>query len=284
MKKKRKNKSDLFVVLALVIGLILVLYPTVSDRINGARVKKSINEYESIVSNVDNSKEEKMIAEAEKYNAECVKQYFGDELTGSQLEKYNSVLDVTGTGIMGYVSIPCINVELPIYHTSEENVIQVAVGHLEWSSLPVGGKTSHCVISGHRGLPRARLFTDLDKLIEGDIFTIRVLSRTYYYQVDNISIVLPTDVSKISLEKGRDYVTLLTCTPYGINTHRLLVRGRRIENPEQIQMVRVMADATVLSPVVPTVILFVVFLAILEGVPIIMEKRSRKRNSSSKEK
>ena len=184
-------------------------------------------------------------------------------LSDRELEEYNSVLDVTGTGIMGYVDIPKINVSLPIYHGTDESVLQIAIGHLAGSSLPVGGEGSHCVISGHRGLPSARLFTDIDQLQEGDRFMLQVLGETLTYEVDQIRTVLPDELDDLQREEGQDYCTLVTCTPYGVNTHRLLVRGHRVPNTEGD--VRVNADAIQINPmeealIIGAVLMFLILL------------------------
>lgn len=170
---------------------------------------------------------------------------------------------MTGSGIMGYIEIPSIDVSLPIYHGVDEAVLQIAVGHIEGSSLPVGGLSTHCVISGHRGLPSAKLFTNLDQLVEGDVFVIRVLDETLTYEVDQIRIVEPTDLSALEREEGKDLCTLVTCTPYGVNSHRLLVRGHRIENLEESNSIRVTADATLIDPVIVAPIVAVPILLIL---------------------
>jgi len=160
------------------------------------------------------------------------------------------LLNLSGSGVMGYVEIPTIQCTLPIYHGTDDSVLSIAIGHLEWTSLPVGGESTHAVLSGHRGLPSAKLFTDLDKLIEGDIFILRILDEILTYQVDKISIVEPKDTEGLMIEEGRDLCTLVTCTPYGINTHRLLVRGHRIENIEESKVIRVTADAVQIDPMV----------------------------------
>lgn len=163
---------------------------------------------------------------------------------------YDTLLDISGTGVMGYIEIPTINISLPVYHGTEDAVLQIAVGHLEWSSLPVGGEDTHCVLSGHRGLPSAKLFTNLDKLVVGDKFVMRVLDEVLTYEVDQILIVEPTDVSTLMIEAGKDLCTLVTCTPYGINSHQLLVRGHRIENQEEAQAIRVTSDAIQIGPLI----------------------------------
>ena len=163
---------------------------------------------------------------------------------------YDTLLDISGTGVMGYIEIPTINISLPVYHGTEDAVLQIAVGHLEWSSLPVGGEDTHCVLSGHRGLPSAKLFTNLDKLVVGDKFVMRVLDEVLTYEVDQILIVEPTDVSTLIIEAGKDLCTLVTCTPYGFNSQRLLVRGHRIENQEEAQAIRVTSDAIQIEPLI----------------------------------
>lgn len=163
---------------------------------------------------------------------------------------YDTLLDISGTGVMGYIEIPTINISLPVYHGTEDAVLQIAVGHLEWSSLPVGGEDTHCVLSGHRGLPSAKLFTNLDKLVVGDKFVMRVLDEVLTYEVDQILIVEPTDVSTLIIEAGKDLCTLVTCTPYGFNSHRLRVRGHRIENQEEAQAIRVTSDAIQIEPLI----------------------------------
>ena len=164
--------------------------------------------------------------------------------------RYESVLDITGTGIMGYVQIPSIHVNLPVYHGTDEAVLQIAAGHIAGSSLPTGGAGTHAVISGHRGLPSARLFTDLDRLVEGDIFMVTVLDRVCTYQIDQIHIVFPEEIADLAIEEGKDYMTLVTCTPYGINTHRMLIRGHRIGTPESGGSVIVTAEAVRVAPVI----------------------------------
>ena len=184
--------------------------------------------------------------------------YFPD-----RFPSYESTLDVTGTGIMGYITIEKIGVELPIYHGTSDAVLQVAAGHLEGTSLPVGGASTHAVISAHRGLPSAKLFTNLDQLEVGDTFTITVLDRTLTYEVDNISIILPTETDSLKVSEGKDYITLMTCTPYGINTHRLLVRGRRITTPDKLKHIRVTSDAIKIEPILTAPIMALPLLLVL---------------------
>ena len=179
------------------------------------------------------------------------------------------MLDISDNGIMGYIEIPSIKCSLPIYHGVDEAVLQIAVGHIEWTSLPVGGESTHCVLSGHRGLPSAKLFTNLDQLVVGDIFIMRVLDETLTYEVDQIRIVEPQDVEALKIVPGEDLCTLVTCTPYGVNTHRLLVRGHRVENQTDAAMIYVTADAMQIEPVLvapivatPMLLLLLVWLMI----------------------
>ena len=198
-------------------------------------------------------------------------------MSEEQKKQYEQLLNVSGDGIMGYIEIPSINCSLPIYHGTQESVLQIAVGHIEWSSLPVGGASSHCVVSGHRGLPSAKLFTNLDELSKGDTFMLRVLDEVLTYEVDQILIVEPQETGALQIEEGKDYCTLVTCTPYGINTHRLLVRGHRIDNIEEAKTIRVTADAIqieplLVAPVVATPILLLLIILLL------LPKQPRKKH------
>ena len=225
----RGKKVTLVLLIIFFVGLSILLYPMVSQYLNSKVQSKAIDDYEKKFSNISSDDYKKMFEEAKKYNEELLKldyplaQY--NILTG-----YNDILNLNDNGMIGYVSIEKIKVELPIYHGTSSAVLNVAAGHMEGSSLPVGGESTHSIISAHRGLPSSRLFTDLDKMELGDTFTITVLNQTLTYQVDKIEVIEPKEVKSLEIIEGEDYVTLLTCTPYGINTHRLLVRGKRIEN------------------------------------------------------
>ena len=197
---------------------------------------------------LDDGTYDRLWQSAQAYNAAMAGDSVAYALSDDRKADYEAQLDVSGLGIMGYIEIPEISVSLPIYHGTSDSILQVAVGHLEWSSLPVGGESSHCVLSGHRGLPSAKLFTDLDKIREGDIFLLRVLDEVLTYEVDKITIVEPSQVSDLQIVEGEDLCTLVTCTPYGVNTHRLLVRGHRIENIEESRTIRVTADALQIEP------------------------------------
>jgi sortase A len=201
-------------------------------------------------------------------------------LNDEQKAEYDQILDIGGLGIMGYIEVPAIGVTLPIYHGTDEAVLQIAVGHLEWTSLPVGGESSHCVVSGHRGLPSAKLFTDLDKLVVGDIFVFRVLDEILTYEVDQILIVKPNETEALLIQEGQDLCTLITCTPYGVNSHRLLVRGHRVENQEEVKAIRVTADAmqiepVIVAPIVAIPMLLVLLIFLLAGAFPMMELISR---------
>ena len=217
-------------VLVMLLGLGIMAYPMVSDWWNSFHASRAIASYSNAVENVDKEKLDEMIRAAHEYNDKLLKKANPYVMSDEDLEEYNSLLDLSGTGIIGYITIKSIGVYIPIYHGVEESVLQIAIGHLDWSSLPVGGESTHAVVSGHRGLPSAKLFTDLDQMREGDTFTITVLNQMISYEVDQIRIVEPGDISELAIVPGEDYCTLVTCTPYGINTHRLLIRGHRVAN------------------------------------------------------
>ena len=263
MKKKKKNRTTILLVVLLLAGLSLLLYPTVSDYWNSFHQTRAIATYAETVAELDNTQYDELWDAARRYNEALARQGSVLRLSEAQKKEYESLLDVSGLGIMGYVEIPEINCSLPIYHGTEESVLQIAVGHIEWSSLPVGGESSHCVISGHRGLPSAKLFTNLDKLVVGDTFLFRVLDETLTYEVDQILIVEPQEVSALTIREGEDLCTLVTCTPYGINTHRLLVRGHRVENAETARTIRVTADAMQVEPLIVAPMVAAPMLAVL---------------------
>lgn len=226
----------------------MVLYPTVSDYWNSFHQSKAVAGYVEQVENLDKKSYEQLMQEARNYNDSLNKGVIPDLNRSSQeLADYSEKLNVTDTGIMSYVEIPKLNTTMPIYHGVDETVLQVAIGHIPGTSLPVGGIGTHSVISGHRGLPSAKLFTDIDQLVDGDIFYIKVLDQTLTYRVDQIVTVTPDDVSALAIDPEQDYVTLVTCTPYGVNSHRLLVRGHRIETTEG--GANVISEATVVMPI-----------------------------------
>lgn len=263
----KKNIFTIILIVAFLVGLSLLLYPTFSNYWNNFHQSKAVADYSSAVAHIDRIDYEKLWNDAVTYNEELSERNFNFDLNKEQIEEYNQLLDVTGTGIMAYIEIPKIRVSLPIYHGTDAAVLQIAVGHIPGSSLPVGGKSTHCVVSGHRGLPSAKLFTDIDHLVPGDEFYIKTLDEDLVYQVDQIKIVLPNELDELRIEEGEDYCTLVTCTPYGVNTHRLLVRGHRIEGSNAKQ-VRVTADAiqydeSIVASVIAAPILIVLLISVL---------------------
>ena len=276
MKKKKGNFITLLLVLILFVGLSLLLYPTVSDYWNSYHQTRAIAAYSEEVANLNQEQYDEIWAAAERYNASLNDRDEAYLLSDAHKEEYERQLDVSGLGIMGYIEIPSIDCSLPIYHGTDESVLQIAVGHLEWPSLPVGGESTHCVLSGHRGLPSAKLFTNLDKLNEGDIFMLRVMDEVLTYEVDQILIVEPQQVEALRIVEGQDYCTLVTCTPYGINTHRLLVRGHRIENVKEANKARVAADAIQIEPLIVAPAIATPMLLLL--LVILLLPRQRKKN------
>lgn len=274
MNKKSNRVMTLLLVLALLAGLFLLLYPTVSDYWNSLHQTRTITGYAENVAQLDSTEYEEMWAAAQRYNRTLSKRENAFALTEEQKREYESLLNASGNGVMGIVEIPKIGCVLPIYHGTDDAVLQIAVGHLEWSSLPVGGEGTHCVLSGHRGLPSARLFTNLDQLAVGDRFLLRVLDETLTYEVDQILIVEPQEVAALGITEGGDSCTLVTCTPYGINTHRLLVRGHRVENDAQAKAVRVTADALQIEPLLVAPIAAIPLLVILLAVLLLTEQRN----------
>lgn len=244
----KKHWTTVLLIVIFTLGLCLLLYPAVSDWFNSFHQSKAISTYTEKVENMGDAEYEEFLLSAEEFNS-LIRQKGGLKyLTDEELKKYNDTLDITGTGVMAYIDIPAINVSLPVYHGVSDIVLQVAVGHIEWSSLPVGGKSTHCVLSGHRGLPSAKLFTNLDKLSEGDVFMLHILNETITYQVDQILIVSPENTDSLGIVDGEDFCSLVTCTPYGVNSHRLIVRGHRIDNLPDTPTINVGAEATRIDP------------------------------------
>ena len=259
-KKKKKKKfslSTILLVLIFLAGLGIMLYPTFSDWWNSMHATQAIAEYTDAVEDMSEGERKRMLKKARRYNA-ALPNGVNFTLTPEQYAEYESLLDVTGTGIMGYIQIPSIGVNLPVYHSVEESVLQIAAGHIPGSSLPIGGKRTHAVLFGHRGLPSAKLFSELDKLKEGDVFTVTVLDQMITYRADQIRIVLPEETDELAITEGKDYCTLITCTPYGINSHRILLRGRRIKNINGD--IAITSEATM----IPT---YIVMLAV--GIPLL---------------
>ena len=285
MKWIKENRVTLIIVAVGLFGLGLILYPSVADWWNSFHQSRAVAAYAQKVANLDNSEYERILTEAEAYNNNLANSGINWTMSEEELAAYEKELDITGTGIMGYLTIPKIDVELPIYHGIDDTVLQIAIGHLMETSLPVGGPSSHCVVSGHRGLPSAKLFTDIDKLVEGDTWTVNILNKTLTYEVDQIRVVEPTDLSNLQIEQGKDYFTLVTCTPYGINTHRLLVRGHRVENAQG--EANVIADALQIEPVyiapfvaIPFIVLLLIIMLVSTGY---MKRRKKIRKKAEAE-
>lgn len=255
-KRKKTPVSNLIATLILFVGLGICLYPSFSNWANNYQRLRDITEYVDAVAMLDQRDIDRMLREARSYNKRLVNKANRFNMSDADIEEYNSILDFTGKGVIGYIQISNLGVNLPIYHGTSDEVLQTAIGHIQGTSFPVGGKNTHSAVSGHRGLPSARLFTDIDKMVEGDTFTITVLNETYTYLVDQIRIVEPGDLSELNIVRKEDLVTLVTCTPYGVNTHRLLVRGHRIDNladalaipAEAIQIPNYIAVAAVAIP------------------------------------
>ncbi len=278
----KKRWTTVLLIILMFAGLSLLLYPTISDRWNSLHASRAIATYSNTVVKMDQDAIDRAWQNAVDYNKGLHPGI--NSLSDGQLELYNGLLNVDGTGIMGYVDIPSIRVLLPIYHGTSDSVLQTALGHIEWSSLPVGGSGSHCVISGHRGQPSAKLFTDLDQLREGDVFTISVLDQVLTYEVDQIRVVLPGEVDDLQIVEGKDYCTFVTCTPYGINTHRLLVRGHRIENAKleaHVVSEAVIIDPLLVAPLTALPLLIILLLLVIFRKPK-KKKEDRKKKRSAK--
>ena len=276
MKKKTGSPITLLLILILLAGVSLLLYPTVSDYWNSFHQSRAIASYAEQVANIDDAQYEELWDAARDYNQSLLHRPNDFILSDEQQEIYKSLLDFGGNGIMGYIEIPMIDVMLPIYHGTKESVLQIAVGHLDWTSLPVGGAGSHCVVSGHRGLPSARLFTDLDKLKVGDVFMLHVLNEILTYEIDQILIVEPQDTDPLLIEPGKDLCTLITCTPYGINSHRMLVRGHRIESQEESKVIRITADALRIEPLMVAPFVAVPILLVLLIILLLPKQKKGK--------
>lgn len=283
MQKLKQNWINIILGLILLVGVGLIAYPTFSDWWNSFHQTRAIASYAETVANMDTAEFDRMWKEAEDYNKKLLTKPNRYVLSEEEKAEYNSILDVTGTGIMGYIDIPKIDITLPVYHGVDEAILQIAIGHIEGTSLPIGGTGVHAAVSGHRGLPAARLFTDIDKLEAGDKFIMQVLDRTITYEVDQIRIVLPEELQDLEIYPDEDYMTLITCTPYGINSHRLLVRGHRVAN-ENEGALNVTADAMqfkpyIVAPLVAAPILLILLIMLL----ITTGSRSRRMKKVTKE-
>ena len=280
---KKGRFSTVILILIFFAGLSLLLYPTVSDSWNSLHQSRAITEYAEQVAELDVHRYEQLWAEAESYNKSLLQKENRFHMSDEEKKEYQNLLDISGRGVIGYIEIPAIDCSLPIYHGTDEAVLQIAVGHIEGTSLPTGGETTHCVISGHRGLPSARLFTDLDKMKEGDVFSLHVLDRILTYETDQILTVEPDETEALAIEPGKDYCTLVTCTPYGINSHRLLVRGHRIATPvseedtEEVQIPPTDYTFFVMAAVMGMILLLAVLL-------IIWKKRQKRKQKAQEER
>lgn len=276
MKKfMKKHWSTVLLVMMFTVGLSLLLYPTVSDWFNSLEARRLMGDYTQSVAEISNEEYEELLQKAKEYNAELVNKANPFNLSEEEEAEYESMLHLSSSDVMGVVKIPSIRVNLPIYHGVEESTIQNAIGHIPGSSLPIGGESTHTIISGHRGLPSAKLFTDLDQLEVGDYFMFQVLDDTYTYQVDQIKIVEPNDFTYLQIEEGKDLATLQTCTPYGINTHRLLVRGHRVDNlPDDFVNAR--SEAVLLNRNVVAIFIGIVIFAVL-GMVLLIKNVVKKR-------
>jgi len=283
MSAMKKNPTNFILVMILLAGVCLILYPIVSNYWNSLHQTRAIASYVDAVDSLDQEEYDRILNEAYEYNKALVQNPGRYTMSDEEREYYNSLLDVSGTGMMGYVEIEKIHCSLPIYHGTDEGILQVAVGHIEGSSLPVGGESTHCVMSGHRGLPSAKLFSDLDQLAEGDTFVIRVMKEVLTYEVDQVRIVLPEEVGNLEIMPGEDLCTLVTCTPYGINSHRLLVRGHRTEtDPSNIDL-GLTADAVRIEPLFIAPVLAVPILLVLLGLLLIPSRGPARKGGDSVE-
>ena len=266
-KKLKKQIPNIIFFLIFIVGICVFLYPSVSNYINSLHQSRTISNYEQALAQIDEEDYEKYWQEAISYNEELADHALSFTLTDDEKSRYARVMDPTGSGVMGTIEIENIGVNLPIYHGTEETVLQVGIGHLEGTSFPTGTPGTHCILSGHRGLPSAKLFTDLDQMIVGDTFLLHIMDKTFAYQVDQINIVLPEETQDLAIVDGKEYVTLVTCTPYGVNTHRLLVRAKRVDYNEETKLI-VPADATrynnlLVAPFIGGPILLILFIVFL---------------------
>lgn len=281
-RKKSGNASTILLLAIFFVGLSVLLYPTISDFWNEKRQSQAIINYDDLIVDLTPEDYSENFKKADDYNKK-ISLLSTPFLSYESLEsEYYDTLDINGDGMMGYITIEKIKVQLPIYHGTSDKVLNSAVGHVEGSSLPVGGESTHAVLSAHRGLPSAKLFTNLDKLTEGDIFTIRILDRTITYQVDQVLIVLPEEVNELYIKNGEDLCTLVTCTPYGINTHRMLVRGRRIENVEPDKVVNVITEAYQIDPLIVTPAVAAPMLGILLVILLVKSNTGAKKPKKKK--
>ena len=278
----RGHKTVIFLTLGFLIGICILLYPAFSDFWNSKTQSRAITNYESVLENLKPEDYTAIFERAYAYNKALYETNF--PLTDyRQVPGYNDTLRITDNDMIGYVKVDRIGVELPIYHGTSERVLSKGVGHLEGSSLPVGGENTHSVMSAHRGLPTAKLFTDLDRLEKGDTFQIIILDQVLTYQVDQIKVITPTEIGDLQIIEGGDYCTLFTCTPYGINTHRLLVRGVRIETIKEKPIIYVSNEAFRIEPLIVTPAVAAPMLFVLL-IHLLIKYREPPKNSQQKKK
>lgn len=275
-----KKLSTVLLIATFVAGLSLLLYPTVSNYWNTLHASRAVATYVDAVQNMGEDKRREMLQKAIDYNKSLTSDNQRLTISSARRQEYESILDVDGNGMIGYIEIPNVNITLPVYHGTNDDVLQIAVGHLDWTSLPVGGTSTHCVLSGHRGLPSAKLFTNLDQVKEGDTFVIRVLDEVLTYEVDQIRIVEPAAVDDLMIENGKDYCTLVTCTPYGVNSHRLLVRGHRVEN--ESESIRVTSEAIQIEPLIVAPAIAIPTLIIIFVMLIASSNKKKRKQKSQK--
>lgn len=273
----RKHLSTIILLVILIIGLSLLLYPTLSDYWNSLHQSRVISNYNQKLNDIGNEEYDKLLEQADAYNRKLALDDYRFGLSDNEMKEYNSILNPFENGMIGYIEIPSIKRTIPIYHGTSEAVLQIAVGHVEGTSLPVGGIGTHSAISGHRGLPSAKLFTDIDKLVVKDLFVIRVLDEVYTYEVDQILIVEPDELDPLAIDPEMDYCTLITCTPYGINSHRLLIRGHRVDNQLLSDEIRVTADALQIEPVIVAPLVAIPLLLILFVYLIVSTNKKKKQ-------
>ena len=281
-KKLKKQIPNIIFGIIFLVGLAVFLYPSVSNYINSKNQSRVISSYQEALNSFTEEDYSKLWDAAYAYNEALVDKRMNFELSDDELKEYNSILDATGTGIIGYIEIENIGVNLPIYHGTDESVLQVGIGHLEGTSFPTGTTSTHAVLSGHRGLPSSKLFSDLDQMIVGDTFLLHILDQTFAYQVDQINIVLPEETSDLAIQPGKEYVTLVTCTPYGVNTHRLLVRAKRVDYSEETKLI-VPADAVrygnmVVAPFIGAPLLLIAFIIFM----VLTSNRGKKKKKAAK--
>lgn len=274
---KKGTWTNIFLILVLVTGLSLLLYPSFADYWNTLHQTRAIADYTDQLAQIDTIEYEKIWQDVAQYNERILMRTNVFRPSEEEAFRYEQLLNPSGKGIMGYIEIPSIDCTSPIYHGTEDTVLQIAIGHVEWTSLPGGGAGTHCVLSGHRGLPSARLFTDLDKMGVGDVFMLNILDQTLTYQVDQVKIVEPHVTEDLLIVEGEDYCTLVTCTPYGVNSHRMLVRGTRIENLEEAKVRHVTADAVQIEPIIVAPLLAAPILLVLLIVLLLPKPRKNRR-------